>query len=121
MKDVDFRTKEQKIADFKNWCKVKWNKFVLFVRDNKDILTFVVPFITVIISGGSRIISRMIASRTVRRDIQFKERTIYDRSLGRYTELKRPLKAKESLEIERRRKNGESLNSILDDMRLLKK
>lgn len=47
--------------------------------------------------------------------------TIYDRSLGRYTELKRPLKAKESLEIERRRKMGESLNSILDDMRLLKK
>ena len=30
MKDVDFRTKEQKIADFKNWCKVKWNNIRSF-------------------------------------------------------------------------------------------
>jgi hypothetical protein len=97
-----------------------WNQFAGFVRSNQDVLVFAVPATLTVIGGGTKVLSKIIANRTAEREIRFKERTIYDRSLGRYVNLKRPLRAHEALEIERRRMNGEKLNAILADMRLIK-
>ena len=44
----------------------------------------------------------------------------YDRSLGHYWRLRRELSNKEWLEIDQRKKNGERLADILDEMKVLK-
>ena len=121
MKSYDFRTKEQKWADFKFWVKSKWDAFVGFIRGNYDVLIIVVPLITAIVSGCCKVISRVIANHTANKNLSFKERSIYDRHLGKYTKLKRPLTTEECLEFERRKQNGEMVNTILDDMGLLEK
>lgn len=117
---VDFE-KELKRRQRNEKLKQAWDTTATFVRDNQDVLLFTVPAAVTVIGGGSRLISKMIAKNMQERDIRFKETTIYDRSLGRYVTLKRPLKASESLEIERRRGNGEKLHAILNDMKLLKR
>lgn len=118
---LDFRTKNQKLADLKCGVKAKWDGFAVWVRNNMDVLVFIVPVGVAVFSGATKIASKTIATHNLNKEIRFKERTIYDRSLGRFTELRRPLTAKESLIIENRRANGEKLNTILDDMRLLKR
>ena len=117
---VDFE-KELKRRERKEKFQETWNSFASFVRSNQDILIFVVPSAVTVIGGGTRVLSKLIAAHTTEREIKFKERTIYDFSLRRYVTLKRPLKPSEALEIERRRENGEKLNSILNDMNLLKR
>jgi len=121
MKTVDLRTKEQKRADRKNALRNGWNAVAGFVRDNYDVLIVVAPIVVTTVGGACKVASKAIANNTIDKEIRYKERTIYDRSLGRYTELKRPMTARESLEFEERRANGERVNTILDDMRLLKK
>ena len=115
---VDF-DKELKRRKRKEQIVGTWNEFAGFVRDNQDVLVFAVPAAITVIGGGTKVLSKLIANHTAERDIKFKERTIYDRSLGRYVQLKRPLKAHEALEIERRRQNGERLTNILSDMGLI--
>lgn len=112
--------KEAKRRHRKEQLSQAWDEFRDFVRDNQDVLVFTVPAAVTILGGGSKLLSKAIAHHTSAKEIRFKERTIYDRSLGRYVQLKRPLKAREALEIERRRRAGERLNSILNDMRLIK-
>ena len=117
---VDFE-KELKRRERKEKVQEAWNGFAGFVRNNQDILLFVVPSAVTVIGGGTRVLSKAIAAHTAEREIKFKECTIYDLSMGRYVTLKRPLRTSEALEIERRKENGEKLNSILNDMNLLKR
>ena len=44
----------------------------------------------------------------------------YDRSLGHYWKLRRELTNDEWLEIDKRKKNGERLSDILDELKVLK-
>jgi hypothetical protein len=44
----------------------------------------------------------------------------YDRSLGHYWKLKRELTNSEWVEIDKRKKNGEHLADILDELKVLK-
>lgn len=44
----------------------------------------------------------------------------YDRSLGHYWRLRRELSNREWLEIDNRKRNGERLSEILDEMKVLK-
>lgn len=124
-----FKKKDVEISDFEKELKRRkrnetiangWNKLVNDVRDNKDVLMYVVPPAVAVISGGAKVLSKTIAAHTTDREIRFKERHIYDHSQGRYVPLRRPLKTHEALEFERRRRNGEGINSILFDMGLLK-
>jgi hypothetical protein len=121
--------KDVEISDFEKELKRRrrkeaiengWNKFATGIRDNKDVLVFVVPSAVAVLSGGAKVLSKTIAAHSTDREIKFKERNIYDRSQGRYVPLKRPLRTHEALELERRRRNGEGLNAILYDMGLLK-
>lgn len=51
---------------------------------------------------------------------ELKDLYCYDRSLGHYWRLRRELSNKEWLEIDQRKKNGERLADILDEMKVLK-
>lgn len=117
---VDFE-KEVKRRERKQAIQKRWNEFTGFVRDNKDVLVLVVPSAVAVVSGVTKITSKAIAAHTLNKEIRFKECTIYDRSLGRYVQLRKPLTAAQALTIEERRANGEKLHLILEDMRLLKK
>lgn len=118
---IDFRTKEQKRAERKMAISNRWNAFAGWVRDNRDVLMLTVPATVAVVGSVTKFTSKAITAHMTNKEINFKERTIYDHSLGRYVELKRPLTAAQSLTIEERRANGEKLHMILDDMGLLKR
>jgi len=50
-----------------------------------------------------------------------RNRSKYDPQTGSYVKLRRPLTAKEQVELAERRQNGESVTLILDDFGLLKR
>ena len=98
-----------------------WERFAGFVRSNQDVLLLTIPAVVATTTGVSKVTSKLISAHTVNKEIKYKERTIYDHSLGRYVELKKPLTAAQALTIEERRAAGEKLHVILDSMNLLKK
>ena len=83
---------------------------------NKDWMVVVVPF-------AVPIAERMI--RNVRADVRLneqrylKERYLYDRKGGGYYHTKRKLRNSDLAEVNRRRRNGEHMDEILRDMRLI--
>lgn len=117
MDTMDFRTTKQKLYDLKEGAKMKVQQGLRFIKENPT----AVPIICTAIGGITRITSKVISSRTAAKEIDFRQRTIYDRSLGRYIELKRPLTTRQAIEIEERRASGEKLHMILDSMNLLKR
>ena len=117
METVDMRTEKEKAAERSEKVKQKISEVTAFVKDNK----ILIPFGIAMINGSAKIAKAMIQSHAVNKEIDFKERHIYDRSMGRYVELKRPLSSTQALEIESRKENGERLYVILESMNLLKK
>lgn len=113
--------KEQRRQERKAAIQNKWNQFAGFVRSNRDVLIPTTMVGVAAIRCVTKVTSKAIAAHAVNKELRWQERTIYDRSLGRYTELKRPLTASEALRIEERREAGEKLNTILDSMNLLKR
>lgn len=119
--EVDMRTKEQKREDRRQARRRHFNEFCEDVRRNKDVALVLTPVVIGVVAGVTKVATKAINAYSVNREISFKQRTIYDRSLGRYVELKRPLTSAEALTIEERRLNGEKLHQILEDLGLLKR
>ena len=117
MQTVDCRTTKQKLLDVKEGIKRKTKQGLEFIKENPGSI----PIICTAIGGVTRVTSKAISSRATTKEIEFRQRTIYDRSLGRYVELKRPLTTRQAIEIEERRASGEKLHMILDSMNLLKR
>lgn len=117
---IDPRTRKEKVDDFKAKAKGKFNDVVQWIKENKDVICLVGPIVCTVVGGTTRVISKTIQRHTLDKEIDFKQRTIYDRSLGRYVELKRALTPDQALIIEERRSQGEKLSMILDSMGLLK-
>lgn len=116
---VDFE-KEARRRQRMQSIKYGWDKFAGFIRDNQDILILTVPATVAVVGGVTKVASKALTAHTLNKEISFKEKTIYDHSLGRYVELKRKLTPAQALTIEERRAAGEKLHMILDDMNLLK-
>ena len=112
-KEMKKRERKQKVADGFHQC-TDW------VRSNLDVLMFVVPIGAGIVGGTTKLVTKAIQTHNINKEIRFKETTIYDHSLGRYCQLKRKLTPAQALTIEERRAGGEKLNTILEDMNLLK-
>lgn len=93
--------------------KEAWN----WLKDNKEATLGIV----VIAAGAIKSISK-----AVRKHIDYKEteelvdKRVYDRSLGHYWELRRKLTNREWVEINERKKDGDSLGDILQQMNLLR-
>ena len=121
IRTIDFRTKEQKRADRWNFLKRGYKSVAGFTRENMDVIAVWVPAGGVALGGICRVASKLLANRKLNKEIAYKQRTIYDRSLGKYTELKRPMTTAQSLAFAQRRANGEQVQVILNDMGLLKR
>jgi len=103
--DLKWRV-EQKIQDGKDW-----------VIENKEAIIVLTP---IVIGIAAPIIKTVGKHITLRKTKDLKELYCYDRSLGHYWRLKRELSNKEWIIIDRRKKCGERLSDILEDMRVLK-
>lgn len=114
---VDFRSKEQKKADFKEKINVKLQKGKEWIIRNREILIVVTP---VAIKGLTTVAKVVGKNINLHKQESIKNLYCYDRSLGHYWSLRRELTNQEWLEIDRRKKCGERLADILAEMRVLK-
>lgn len=97
---------QQKFQKTKEW----------FVRNKEAVIT-----LTPIVIGGVTTVCKVVGKRcNLRKEEDLKDLYCYDRSLGHYWKLRRELSNDEWLEIDKRKKNGERLSDILDDMKVLK-
>ena len=111
-----------KVADFKKakrkaWIREKYHKTKTFVGDNKEILIAAIP-----VAGAlaGKMIKSISKHSSLKKEEHLKNEYCYDRSLGHYWELKRKLSNSEWIKIDKRKRNGEPLADILDDMKVLK-
>lgn len=91
--------REQKRREFKEKIHVKIQNGKDLIIRNKEALLILTPIAI---------------------EEELKDLYCYDRSLGHYWRLRRELSNKEWLEIDQRKKNGERLADILDEMKVLK-
>ena len=81
--------------------------------------TEMVALVTGVLSAGVGLAKRHDRKKNMQEVKDLKELYIYDRSFGGYLKTRRPRTANENAEIARRKRNGEPLDLILRDMRLL--
>lgn len=91
--------------DVKDWC-----------IDNPEKS---IPLGSVILGGGAKLVKTLHRNHNLKEQKDLKELYVYDRSLGHYWKVKRPLKNSEWEQINNRKRNGESLGDILSSLRLL--
>ena len=99
---------ETKIRGFGNW-----------VSQNKEVAIAAIPFAIVGLKTVGNTVNSISRKNDMRKQEELRNLYIYDRSLGKYHKLRRPMRNSEMLELDRRKSNGESMIQILDDMRLL--
>ena len=85
--------------------------------NNKKEIIILAPVVLAIASRVTRSINKAIAYH---QETILKDQRVYDPSLGHYYELNKKLNNDQWLEIENRRKNGESYGNILRSMNVLK-
>ena len=113
----DFRTMEQKKQELKDKLCVKLQKGKEWIVRNRDAIIAFTP----IVIGGVTTVTKVVGKHVnLRKQESVKNLYCYDRSLGHYWRLRRELDNAEWLEIDRRKKNGERLADILEEMRVLK-
>ena len=114
---IDFRSKKQKRAEFKEKFKNKFQNGVDWCTRNKNWLIPLIPVVIGSATTATKVVGRRI---NLRKQESVKNLYCYDRSLGHYWKLKRELSNQEWLEIDRRKKTGARLADILASMNVLK-
>lgn len=117
-KTVDIRDfkREERIRKFKAKVNETADKVKDFVADHP---AESLALLTTAIGSAVGLARRADRKRDIREQQRLREEYIYDRSIGDYWHTRRKLTNAEKLEIERRRRAGESLGDILKSMRLL--
>lgn len=110
-------TKEMHKAERKARWRARLNAARQWVDDNRQVLIVAVPAVATAVGTGIKVLGRRHNLHVEERN---KDRRCYDASLGHYWELNRKLSNKEWVAIDKRKKNGERLADILDELRVLK-
>lgn len=108
---------ETKMQRFERKAKEKYNKAKEWCVDHIDEIVALAPMVVGGIAGTAKIVGKIC--NTVE-EKNLKDKYIYDRSMGRYIELRRKLNQKDLVEISKRRNNGERLTDILISMKLVR-
>ncbi len=96
------------------------NKIANWCDKNKETLAIALPVLGAGITGTTKIVKSISRNAALKQEKKLKERFVYDRSLGKYLELKKPLNNHQLKTILERKDNGEKLSTILQSMKLLK-
>lgn len=115
---VDDRAKTQKVKDWLEDKKRKAKVIVEMYWENRDTT---IPATVGVLAIAAKLGKQHNRNKELEEAETRRERAFYDRSLGVYWETRRPLTTAEMLEVEDRKKHGESIGAILDDMGLLKR
>lgn len=95
-----------------------------WIDNNKEMLLILGPaaigLTTVIIKTGVGAIKAGVRRIDMHTEKKIKDHYCYDRSLGHYWRLRRELSNQEWTEIDKRKKNGERMADILNDLHVLK-
>ena len=116
MKDFE---KGSKRREFKENVKRKFSNAVNFVSDHKEEIMILTPIIIAGITGVTKVSKGMIRNHNLNKEQDLKELYCYDRSLGHYWKLRKPLSNNDWIAINDRKKNGETLADILSSMNVL--
>ena len=117
IKLTGFEKKEERFREFKETATCKLREGKEWVIRNKEAVIVLAP----VVIGGLTTITKVVGRRTnLNKQESIKNLYCYDRSLGHYWRLKRELSNKEWLEIDRRKRSGEKLADILEELRVLK-
>lgn len=120
--------KRTKKAMKKNIRRVIWKRrfktACKWCRDNKEIVLVLGPaaigLTTVVIKGGIKLATAGVKHINLHKEKNVKDFYCYDRSLGHYWALRRKLTNREWTEIDKRKKNGERMADILNELHVLK-
>ena len=115
--NFDDFAKEQKKRERKEKFRRKVNNMTNWFYNNKELVLFATPIVTGITAST---ITGIRKNQKQRKEKELKERYCYDPSLGHYWKLRRELTNSEWIEIDRRKRNGERLGDILDELKVLK-
>lgn len=108
---------ETKLEYWKRRADAKFQECKDWMRRNKEAVIILAP----ILIGGVTTIVKVVGKRAnLNKEEAVKNLYCYDRSLGHYWALRRELSNKEWLEIDARKRAGERLSDILDELRVLK-
>lgn len=100
-------------AEHKLKATVKW------CEENRELVIAMVPVGLVVAKGVGKTIRSVNRKIDLKHEQELQELYVYDHSLGMYHKLRRPLRPSEKIEIDRRRKLGDSKIQILASMGLL--
>lgn len=109
--------REQKKREFKEKINSTFQKGCDWFYRNKELAVILTP---IAIKGVTTVVKVVAKNVNLRKEESLKELYCYDRSLGHYWKLRRELTNKEWLEIDRRKRNGERLADILEELKVLK-
>lgn len=118
--DAKMFEKARKKAARREWVHDKYQKLVRGVMDNKEFFMIVLPIGAATVGAVTKGVKAMNRSRNLKKEQDLKELYCYDRSLGHYWKLRRELTNAEWVEIDKRKKRGERLADILDELKVLK-
>ena len=116
-------TARNKWNEFKAEAKTKAARVGNWLYNNKEgLVTFAVVGTGVVsaASGLLRAVNNSGWGTKKQKEAATLKMHCYDRSAGHYWELRRPLSNREWAVVEDRRKNGERIGDILEDMKVLK-
>jgi beta-galactosidase beta subunit len=125
---------EDKIIDMEVQYKSRWEKFKYKTRDKierairwvKEKPEQAAIVGSVVIVGADKLFKgikklKELQPTQAELDREWHDTHVYDRSLGYYYNLKRPMSGTEAMEFSQRKKRGESTGDILRSMNLLKR
>lgn len=108
---------ETKLEYLKRRASAKFQECKDWVCRNKEA---VIVFTPILIGGITTVVKVVGKHVNLNKEEAVKNLYCYDRSLGHYWALRRELSNKEWLEIDARKKAGERLSDILDELKVLK-
>lgn len=117
LESFDSVMRDMKKARRKAKIKEKFNEVKDFCCKNPEIALFIATSTISLVTFSGKFVAKQISLKKAK---NVKELYCYDRSLGHYWRLKRELSNNEWIEIDRRKKNGERLADILDELKVLK-
>lgn len=95
-----------------------------WVSDNKEVVILLGPAViglaAAVVKGGISLVKAGVKHINIQTEKKVKDCYCYDRSLGHYWALRRELSNREWIEIDKRKKNGERMADILNDLHVLK-
>ena len=100
--------------------KTKVRETYVWVSNNKEEAAVLIGIGSSLIGGAFKAAKMVNKKAVLKKEQDLKDLYVYDRSLGVYHELKHKLRPSEIQQIDRRKREGETLVQILTDMRLIK-